>query len=213
MCVEDWDGMTPVVPSWEERGERETRRRGELSFRRVAPSQRSRVASSNAQTPRGEPWSSIKNSVWKKYHETAATLSGSAGICVSPPAWPCPSEHNESYRVGIKTRRGAKRPAPRRTPPSNSQGRFFHNLRKWTKNPEKKETPLPDRRGVRRTGWSIVHGSRKRSVWVFFRRFQSTTPVPSCPGGELVSPRRREEPTPKSSEQAVQGRRGDPRQP
>jgi len=46
--------------------------------------------------------------------------------------------------------------------------------------------PLLDRRGVRRTGWSIANRAENRNVWVFFRRFQSTTPVPSCPGGELV---------------------------
>ena len=41
-------------------------------------------------------------------------------------------------------------------------------------------------------------GCEKRGVWVFFRRFQSTTPGTSCPEGELVSLRQREKPTLKS---------------
>ncbi len=63
----------------------------------------------------------------------------------------------------------------------------FENGRKT----QKQELPLLDRRGVRRTGWSMANRARKCSVWVFFRRFQSTTPGPSCPGGELIlSPQR-----------------------
>jgi len=58
--------------------------------------------------------------------------------------------------------------------------------------------PLLDRRGVRRTGWSMANLAQNRGVWVFFRRFQSTTPAPSCPGGELILLHRREKPTPVS---------------
>ncbi len=68
---------------------------------------------------------------------------------------------------------------------------------------QKQDLPLLDRRGVRRTGWSIAHRARNRSVWLFFQRFQSTTAVPSCPGGELISPRQREKPTPVSSQEGT----------
>ncbi len=61
------------------------------------------------------------------------------------------------------------------------------------------DLPLLDRRGVRRTGWLIAHRAKNRSGWVFFRRFQSTTPVPSGPGGELILPPRCKKPTPVSS--------------
>ena len=55
-------------------------------------------------------------------------------------------------------------------------------------------------RGVRRTGWLIDHRAKNRSVGVFFRCFQSTTPVPSCPGGELILPHRCKKLTPVSRE-------------
>ena len=73
---------------------------------------------------------------------------------------------------------------------------------------QKKEIPLLDRRGVRRTGWSMANLAQNRSVWVFFRRFQSTTPVPSCLGGGLILPHRCKKPTLVSSQEGNYNTRG-----